>query len=141
MARVLVVDDETLVRRVVGRMIARAEHEVHEASDGAEAVQQVLEGDYDVVLTDLNMPGMNGMEVISTLRDIAPGLPVVAMSGGGLLPKSLLLANATLLGACETIEKPFKREELVATIERALTSCGQAPATVEQPGPPDRTRG
>jgi CheY-like chemotaxis protein len=131
MARVLVVDDETLVRGVVGRMVAKADHEVHEASDGVEAVERVREGDYDVVLLDINMPEMNGIEVISKLRDIAPELPVVAMSGGGLLPKSLLLANANLLGASETIEKPFKPEELVATIERALASCDGAPATVE----------
>ena len=131
MARVLVVDDETLVRSVVGRIIARAGHEAHEVSDGVEAVQRVREGDYDVVLLDINMPKMNGLEVISTLRDIAPGLPVVAMSGGGLLPKSLLLANADLLGATETIEKPFEPQELMATIERALASCREAPATAK----------
>jgi hypothetical protein len=62
---------------------------------------------------------------------------IVAMPGGGLLPDSLLLANANLLGAFEALEKLFKPEELMPTIARALASCGEAPATAEDPGSPD----
>ncbi len=70
------------------------------------------------------MPEMDGIEVIMGLRDLSPGLPVIAISGGGLFPEELLLENAQGLGAIITLSKPFDIRKLAGAVKRALTSRG-----------------
>ena len=120
MARVLVVDDEPRVVGVLKRYLERIGHEVATAANGHEALAAVEQGTIDVMLTDINMPDMNGIEVLNHLRQKGLSVAVIAMSGGGLLSKEMLLATAGALGAVATLTKPFDLEELKTTIEDVL---------------------
>ena len=91
-----------------------------EAADGRQALRAVLSRGCDLVITDINMPEMDGIEVIMALSERRPGLPIIAISGGGRLPKDLLLTSADMLGAVTTLAKPFDIPDLIAAVERAL---------------------
>lgn len=74
----------------------------------------------DLVVTDVLMPEMDGVELIIALRKEAPELPVIAVSGGGRLPKELMLDTASALGVVYTVEKPFDLEHFLAVVDQAL---------------------
>ena len=120
MARVLVIDDDeehrTLVRQILGKM----GHEVEEATDGAQGLRLVGKRRPDLVLTDINMPGLDGHDVISALRVLHADMPVIAVSGGGAIAKDELLLKAAKLGAVEVIMKPFEFRQLAGAVTRAL---------------------
>ena len=122
MARILVIDDERLVRRTVRSALEAAGHEVLEASNGREALQIQATTRLDLVITDLMMPEKDGMEVLLALRRDAPGLKVIAMSGGGIYGQIEPLQAAEPLGAVASLQKPFTLDELRQTVERALAA-------------------
>jgi DNA-binding NtrC family response regulator len=128
MAMILLVDDDESLRRAIGRALRNAGYEVHEAPTGREAMQVLDSAEPDLVLTDINMPEMDGIEVLIAFSRARPLVPIVAMSGGGLLPKQLLLHNAEALGAAITIEKPFELQDLLATVGRMLEKAAAASA-------------
>ena len=103
-------------------MLTHAGYEVVHAADGRAGLAAFERSPVDVVVTDINMPEMDGIEVISTFRRLYPNVPIVAISGGGLFPKQMLLSSAHALGADEIVSKPFDLQEIVATMERALAS-------------------
>jgi len=118
--RVLVIDDDPRVRRGIARVLQVEGFEMVEAGNGLEAMA-IFEADPpDLVITDINMPEMDGYEVIRALRELKAGVPVIAMSGGGQMPRDIILNSAGLLGAVQTLGKPFLIEELSQAIERAL---------------------
>ena len=120
MARVLLVDDNADVRTGMRRALVRLGHEVVVAADGREALR-AFEGDpCELVITDINMPEMDGIELILALSARWPKVPVIAISGGGLLPKELLLASAEVLGVVTTLPKPVGVSDLEAAVKRAL---------------------
>lgn len=113
-------DDNADVRTGMRRALVRLGHEVVAAADGREALR-ALEGDpCELVITDINMPEMDGIELILALSERWPGVPVIAISGGGLLPKELLLASAEVLGVVTTLPKPVGVSDLEAAVNRAL---------------------
>jgi len=120
MARILLVDDDPAVRGSLLRFLEREGHDVGEARDGREAVEAVGRGSWDLVITDVNMPEMSGIEVLMAVRESSPEIPVIAISGGGLLDKAMLLDDAGALGAVATIEKPVELDELRRLVEGAL---------------------
>jgi CheY-like chemotaxis protein len=120
MSRILVIDDEAAVRKVIVRMLTSAGHEVTAAPDGAAGLRLWRETGADLVLTDLHMPEMNGVEVIRALRAAAPALPVIAMSGTGTTPEADLLQAVQQLGSIGVLGKPFSWEELLTVIAAAL---------------------
>ena len=120
MARILVADDDPLVISSLVRFLRRLDHEVREVVNGREALEAIEESSFDLVITDINMPEVDGIEVISRLRESRPGLPVIAMSGGGLVDKRVLLSDADAFGAVSTIEKPFDLAEMRSAIDDAL---------------------
>jgi len=120
MARILIVDDDDDLRESLVRALGKFGHETCGAGSGHEAMAALRAEPLDLVVTDINMPDMDGIEVINELSAAHPTVPVVAMSGGGRLPTELLLGSADLLGAVETIEKPFELSVLLETISRAL---------------------
>jgi CheY-like chemotaxis protein len=124
--RILVIDDDRGVREGVATFLRRLGHEVLEASDGVRGFEALRSQPFDLVITDLNMPDMDGIEVIDRLRESTNGCPVIAMSGGGLFAKELLLENAEMLGAVSTLAKPFELEELRDAVQAALTRPGEA---------------
>ena len=120
MARCLVIDDDTEVRVGVVRILEKHGHDVVEASNGRQAMALFEAEAPDLVITDINMPEMDGIEVINRLREMKAGVPIVAISGGGQMPKEILLSTAGVLGAVETVEKPFLMAEFMSAVERAL---------------------
>jgi CheY-like chemotaxis protein len=120
MPRILVIDDEAAVRKVIVRMLTGAGHEVSAAPDGPAALRLWREAGADLVLTDVHMPEMSGIEVIRELRTEAPALPVIAMSGSGTSRDLELLRSAQLLGAVAVLGKPFSWDELMAAIASAF---------------------
>jgi DNA-binding NtrC family response regulator len=93
---------------------------VRVAKNGLEAIAALGEAPADVVVTDINMPDMDGIEMVIALQETAPEVPVIAMSGGGLFETGLLLDSAAALGAFRTLEKPFDPSELRDAIDAAL---------------------
>lgn len=120
MARILVIDDDEGIRAGVLRLLERAGHEVQVAEDGRVAMRLFEANPHDVVITDINMPEMDGIEVIMALRNSGSDVPVIAMSAGGKLPKELLLLNADMLGAVASVPKPFEIADMLAAVDAAL---------------------
>lgn len=125
MAKILLVDDDDLVAGVIHKILTRAKHQVFRARNGAEALRLYESHAVDLVLTDLIMPDMDGIEMIRTLRRTAPDLKIIAMSGGGRNNAEGYLQVALQLGAARALAKPFSGEELVAVIEAALRQRGE----------------
>jgi len=121
MARVLVIDDDEEQRALMRAMLTGVGHEVVEAADGAEGLDLVARYAPNLVLTDINMPGVDGHEVISSLKVASPNTPIIAVSGGSEIAKDELLLKAVHLGAVEVIMKPFAFEQLAGAVHRALT--------------------
>ena len=121
MARVLVIDDDEEHRALVRQILGKMGHEVEEATDGAKGLRLVGKRRPDLVLTDINMPGLDGHDVISALRVLHSDMPVIAVSGGGAIAKDELLLRAARLGAVEVIMKPFEFRQLAGAVARALS--------------------
>lgn len=119
-ATVLVVDDDPSVRQALARLLAREGCTVLEAESGAQGLEAARLGSPHLVVTDVNMPEMNGIEFLLAIQEQDPGLPVIAISGGGRIPKDSLLQDADLLGAVEVMAKPFEPSALVDAIRRHL---------------------
>ena len=120
--RVLVIDDEAEVRAAVRTMLEEEGHEVTDAANGVEAMRILLGAPVDLVVCDLFMPDMDGLEVIRELRRNAPDVCVIAMSGGGADGTIDLLPMARALGATGVLYKPFDRIVAAAAIDRAMRS-------------------
>ena len=118
--RVLIVDDDASIRLTLHTLFERAGYQVMLAQDGNEAVRLWRDHGGDLVITDLHMPGKDGIETIVELLSHTPGIRIIAMSGGGQTKRLDLLGNATLLGAVLTIEKPFTIDEMMNVVTRAL---------------------
>jgi ATP-dependent Lon protease len=115
--RILVVDDESEVRNLLLSMLRREGHEVLEAGNGRDAMRILAGTEVDVVLTDLVMPEMEGLEFIRSLLKESPSSRVIAMSG--VAAGSTYLEAAQRFGVIATLEKPFRREQLLEVIEAA----------------------
>jgi two-component system nitrogen regulation response regulator NtrX len=117
MRSVLIVDDEANIRRMLGRLLQGESYHTLEADGGRQALEQADAEDPDVVLLDLAMPGMSGMEVLRALRERRPELPVVMISGRATLQDAV---EATKLGAFHFIEKPLTPEAVLMTVSGAM---------------------
>ena len=117
MALILVIDDASTVRDLVRRMLAEAKHSVIEANDGETGLALFQQQHPELVITDLIMPRMEGIETIQRLRRSDPAAKIIAMSSKG----QLYLGAAEKLGANAALSKPFQPEELLAVVDRLLT--------------------
>lgn len=116
MARILVVDDDEM-ERLLGRTILEGVgHELHFAKDGADAMRIFRTEDIDVVVTDLNMPRIDGLRLITEMREFDDRIPVVVVSG----TESDQLERAQDLGAVETLFKPVDPQKLIDAVANAL---------------------
>jgi CheY-like chemotaxis protein len=120
MPRILVIEDEADVRHGLVRVLANAGYQVVETASGGDGLRLYREQGADLVLTDILMPDTNGIEVIRGLQELAPGLPVIAMSAGDRASDFELLANAKVLGAVNQLRKPFSKQELLSVVAAAL---------------------
>jgi DNA-binding NtrC family response regulator len=121
-AMVLVVDDETAVRRFACRVLERAGYGVLEATDGAEALEMIesRNGSLEAVVSDIVMPRMNGVELMQLLAVSQPELPVILMSGYA----TGALTELGIATPCSIIPKPFSGERLLAEVSRCIRRPG-----------------
>ncbi len=120
MASILVIDDEPNMRAALERHLMAGGHEVSVAGNGAEAMEMVERRPVDLVITDLYMPGMDGVEFTIRLRQGHPDVKVIAISGGGWKNNAEALELARRVGAHRTLPKPFQQDELLATVDSVL---------------------
>ena len=122
MTRVLVMDDDDVLRSALRVILEGAGYEVADAADGAAGVRLYREHGADLVLVDIFMPTMDGLEVIRALRTEVPRPKLVAMSGGGGIGPQDILRMAAALGAERTLTKPFVPTELLGAVRDVLWS-------------------
>jgi DNA-binding NtrC family response regulator len=115
--RVLVVDDEADARELITQVLSQAGYEVEDAADGFAALAKVSHYRPDVVLTDLRMPGMHGVDLLQRIRRVHGDVPVIIATG---LETWDLCTSAEAYGAVTCLIKPLDIDELVWTIEMAL---------------------
>jgi len=123
MARILVIDDEALLRRTLRTMLERAGHSVAEAEDGREGLKLFLAEPFDLVLTDIVMPNSEGVETIGDMRRRDASVPIIAISGGGSAGGELFLRLATQLGATRTLAKPIRQADLIKAVNDCLADA------------------
>lgn len=127
MALILVIDDEESLRSLLRRALARAGHDSIEAPDGKAGLKLAKETRFDLVITDIIMPEMEGIDFILHLHRISPGTPIIAMSGGGRIRPEGYLKTALLAGARRALTKPFTINELLAVVDECLAGTGMVP--------------
>jgi len=120
MPRILLIDDNGPLRRTLEKVLQRNGYQVQVAADGGAALKLFVQQPFDLVITDLIMPGKEGLETIIELRHLQPALKVIAMSGGGLGNAGDYLAMARTLGATHALAKPFPYSQLLETVAREL---------------------
>jgi CheY-like chemotaxis protein len=131
MARILVIDDDPAVRAAMQMVLEREGFDVSAVGDGPSGIKLVAAEDFDLLLVDLFMPGMDGLETIRQVHRHKPGLPIVIMSGlsfasgTGAQPPDFL-AMAGKLGAVGNLKKPFRPRELLAVVTQGLETSGGA---------------
>ncbi|PIQ95341.1 MAG: hypothetical protein COV67_15520 [Nitrospinae bacterium CG11_big_fil_rev_8_21_14_0_20_56_8] len=115
---ILLVDDEEIIFRSVGRNLAREGYQVSTASSGEEALQKLKTFKYDLVITDVVMEGMDGIEVLKRTRELDPDILVMIHTGQGTMGTAI---EALRLGACDFLLKPCTREDLIERVRKSLT--------------------
>lgn len=119
MANILIIEDEAAIRRVLTKILSEESktYNVQEASDGLEGIELAKDNDYDLILCDIKMPKMDGVEVLTAIKKIKPEIPVVMISGHGDLDTAV---NTMRLGAFDYISKPPDLNRLLNTVRNAL---------------------
>ena len=126
--RILVVDDEEKVRTVIQRILKEAGYDVVTAANGQEALDKMCQLNVAVVLLDIKMPGISGIEVLQRIRTSWPETCVVMATGVADVSTAV---EAMSLGAYDYITKPFDRDNLVMKLQRAFDKKGPTVASIE----------
>jgi DNA-binding response OmpR family regulator len=119
-ARILICEDDDLYRQIAESAFAATGHEVVFLEDGMSVTRQLKASTFDLLVTDIVMPGKDGLEVIKELREAGFDLPILVMSGGISTLRTPILAAASALGADEIITKPFRPQVLRERAEALL---------------------
>ena len=119
MPDILIIEDEAAIRRVLTKILSEESdaYNVHEAEDGLVGIEKIKKDDFDLVLCDIKMPKMDGVEVLEAIKKIKPEIPVVMISGHGDLDTAV---NTMRLGAFDYISKPPDLNRLLNTVRNAL---------------------
>lgn len=120
--RILIVDDEQDICGISQVLLENAGCDVVCATDAARALVEIERGDYALLITDMLMPEMDGVELINAVRRIKPEQRIMAISGGGLAPRESYLRIASMYGVNGVLAKPFNRDQLLKAVE----GCGIA---------------
>lgn len=115
--RILIVDDEDGMRRLLGRVLSREGYETTTAASGAEAMLQVAREHFDLVVTDIKMPEMDGLQLLDEIKEFDPSLPIIVMTAYGTVENAV---QALRSGAYDYIAKPFETDEIKLTVAKAL---------------------
>ena len=122
MIKILVIDDDAVVRDVIGEMLASAGYEVVTAATAAEALELFIDEEIRLVVTDIVMPDMSGLELLEAMRLHRPSLPIVLVTGANTHDN---LSEALTRGADGLVAKPFTQTELQEAVEKALDRARQ----------------
>ncbi len=114
---ILVVDDEDGIREIFAEALRMTGYATFEASNGQSALTQLKSRNIDLLITDILMPDMDGLELIMAARRALPDLKVLAMSGGGRTAADVLINIARRLGVQRTLAKPFELSDLLREVE------------------------
>jgi len=117
MSRILVIDDERSIRNTLKDILEYEKYEVDLAEDGNKGIERIRSAEYDIVLCDIKMPGLDGIEVLERLNILAPDTPVVMISGHGNIDTAV---DSIKKGAFDYIEKPLDLNRLLITIRNAM---------------------
>ena len=119
MSKILIIEDEAAIRRVLSKIISEENetYNVEQAEDGLQGIEMIKNNDYDLVLCDIKMPKMDGVEVLEKAKKIKPEVPMVMISGHGDLDTAV---NTMRLGAFDYISKPPDLNRLLNTVRNAL---------------------
>ncbi len=119
MSKILAVDDSTSMRQMVSFTLQQAGHEVIQAADGQQALQEAKNGKVDLVLSDVNMPGIDGIELVRQLRTLPDYrfVPILMLTTESTTEKK---QEGKAAGATGWIVKPFSPEQLLSTVQRVL---------------------
>ena len=127
MANILVIDDDPAVRTTIRLVLEREGHTVKLATDGLAGMKAIKAGGIDLLIVDIFMPGMDGIETIREVRQHQPDLPAIVISGtsiGGVQAPGLgapdFLAMAVKLGAVRSLQKPFRPRDILAAVSQCL---------------------
>ncbi len=121
MAKILITDDEGSIRRTLREILLFEKYDVEEAADGQDCLAKVKKTPYDVILLDIKMPKMDGLETLEKLQEIAPNTPIIIISGHGTIDTAV---EAVKKGAFDFIAKPPDLNRLLITIRNALDKSG-----------------
>jgi YesN/AraC family two-component response regulator len=127
---ILVVDDEAWITELLTRLLTSRDFDVHTARDGSEALRQVDAHDYRLILLDLRMPGMDGIECLRQLKAQGCQAEIMMVTGYGDIPTAV---EAISGGALDFIEKPFQPDELLAKIEETIARQNRKSAPHHDP--------
>ena len=116
MARILIIEDEEVIRDLLRDVLGSQGHTVEEAADGRIGVEMFRKNPADLVITDIMMPNLNGLEVVRQLRAEFPDAKIISIAAVG----ESLLEQARELGADRTFDKPFRVDEIVKAIDELL---------------------
>lgn len=122
MARILVIDDQEPIRRILRRALENDGHVVFEASDGEMGMRLLRVEPAELVITDIFMPGQDGILTLRQIRKEFPNVKVIAMSGGDATGQLDLREGAEALGAVRSLPKPFTAREVQALVREVLKS-------------------
>ncbi len=117
MSKILVIDDERSIRSTLKDILEYEKYQVDSAEDGQQGIDLVRKNEYDIVLCDIKMPGMDGIEVLEKIQILAPDVPVVMISGHGNIDTAV---ESIKKGAFDYIEKPLDLNRLLITIRNAM---------------------
>ena len=117
MAKILIVDDDKSIRKTLRDILEFEKYEIDEAADGLECIVKIKQSSFDVIIMDVKMPRMDGMEAIEKIQHLAPDTPVVMISGNGNIDTAV---EAVKKGAFDFIQKPPDLNRLLITLRNAL---------------------
>jgi CheY-like chemotaxis protein len=127
LASILVVDDDIAVQAVMRLLLEQDGHEVSAASNGLKGLKTFETGNFDLLIVDIFMPGMDGLETMRIVHQQRPNLPIIVISGRpiplGSSGEPDFLAMATKLGAIRSLQKPFKAPALRALVRSCLEAA------------------
>jgi len=121
-ASILIIDDDAAVSRTLSLILTRAGHQVTTVTSGRKGLELLTQNGFDLVLTDIIMPELDGIEAIRRIRTDHPGLRIIAMSGGGQIDKADFLHMAEALGADRVLEKPVRSERLLELVGSVMAN-------------------
>jgi CheY-like chemotaxis protein len=122
MAYIIVVDDDPMLSLVVARALTGAGHSVLRCENGRKAIEHLTHEDVDLLITDILMPEMDGLETVRAAKRLRPELPILAISGGGSFGPADYLGIASAFGTAAVLSKPFQVTELIAMVTGLLAA-------------------